>query len=396
MLIKTILAIETSCDETSASVLQVSPRGEPRANLKVKVLSSVVYSQVLTHRKTQGVVPEVAAREHSVKIIPVIKKALLDAQIVLKQSSLSRKEFISKHIDYIAVTTNPGLFGSLMVGVETAKTLSYLYNKPIIPVNHIHGHLASVLTEKLTSQTGLDKKAQKVLFPMITLTVSGGHTNLVLSKKLGDYQIVGKTLDDAAGEAFDKIAKMLDLDYPGGVEVARIADQYQQEVVSSKYYVLSEDKRIPHNISPIIHNTDFNFPRPVLHSHDFNFSFSGLKTAVYYQLRKMDKRCIKIMQGYICYEAQKAIVEVLVAKTLKAAEKYQVKTVGLAGGVASNFFLRKKLKFKIKNLKLKIALSVAPKELCTDNATMIALSAGIDLYLGRNIKSWERVVASSN
>ena len=395
MLTKTILAIETSCDETACSVIQVNLWGEPRANLKVRVLSSVVYSQILTHRKTQGVVPEVAAREHSVKIIPVIKKALLDVQTVLKCPKMSIKEFISKHIDYIAVTTNPGLFGSLLVGVETAKTLSYLYYKPIIPVNHIHGHLASVLSEKLTSPTGLSRKAQKELFPMLTLTVSGGHTNLVLSKKLGDYQIIGETLDDAAGEAFDKISKMLDLPYPGGVEVARMATEYIDKIK------ISELRSQNHNLE-----LRFSFPRPMLNSKDFNFSFSGLKTAVYYQLRKMDNRCIKIMQRYICYEAQKAIVEVLVVKTMKAAEKYQVKTVGLAGGVASNVFLRKTLQdqiSKIKYQKLRTVnceprtdFLVSPKNLCTDNATMIALSAGIDLSLRRNISSWDKVVASSN
>ena len=249
---KIILAIETSCDETAASVLSVQPSPQPsprgrgrKVGLpKIKTLSSIIKSQITLHSKMGGVVPEAAARAHVKYIRPVVEKALSTAH-----HSLST-------IDYIAVTQGPGLIPSLLVGVEFAKTLSLASGKPILPVNHMAGHLYSPFGESNPKSKILNPK---FLFPNISLIVSGGHTILVLMHDIKHYRVLGQTVDDAAGEAFDKVAKMLKLPYPGGPEVSRLAE-----------------KGNPHAI---------NFPRPMIHHKNYDFSFSGLKTAVLYHLR---------------------------------------------------------------------------------------------------------------
>lgn len=323
-----ILGIESSCDETAASVIEGK-------NNSVKVLSNIVSSQIDIHKKYGGVIPEIAAREHVLEILPVINKALFDAGI--------EKKNISKELSAISIANGPGLVSSLMVGIETAKTLSYIYDIPITAVNHIEGHIYANFIN-----------AKKIEFPAIVLTVSGGHTMLVLMKGFNNFERLGETRDDAAGEAFDKAAQLMDIGYPGGPIISKLAERARG------------DKNI-------------TLPRPMINSNDFAFSFSGLKTALLYKLQKdklalNDKDFKNIIPEY-CLEFQQAIIDVLIKKTIKASEKYNAKSVLLAGGVSANKELRLQLE---KNIKEKLVATTFHKpELAytTDNAAMIA-SAG--------------------
>ncbi|MBU4370014.1 tRNA (adenosine(37)-N6)-threonylcarbamoyltransferase complex transferase subunit TsaD, partial [Patescibacteria group bacterium] len=275
---------------------------------------------------------EVAARAHIENILPVIKKSL--------------KKIDYKKIDLISVTQGPGLITSLLVGLETAKTLSYAWKKPLMGVNHLNGHLAVNFIEHEI----------KNVFPAISLIVSGGHTELGLMKKSGSYKKIGQTRDDAAGECFDKIAKLLKIGYPGGPAVAHYATQS----------------------SIINHQSSINFPRPMIKTNDFDFSFSGLKTAVLYFVKKnknkLEKK--KFVQN-ICAESQQAIIDVLIHKTIKASKKYKAKSVFLSGGVAANQELREQLKLHICKLPNNVKFFVPSRNLCTDNAVMIAAAAAL-------------------
>ena len=328
-----ILAIETSCDETAAAVL----RGVLQIP-RIKTLGSAVASQISLHAKTGGVVPEVAARAHVEKIIPVIDRALKRARLRLPQ------------INAIAVTTGPGLATSLMVGADTAKALGVALKLPVIPINHIEAHVFSPFAEEKTVERQSKRhRAFSKFFPALSLVVSGGHTELVLVRDWLDYKKVGQTLDDAAGEAFDKIAKLLDLPYPGGPALSKLAE----------------------NGKPLI-----SFPRPMIDSKDFNFSFSGLKTAVLYYLRdhrrSSSPAATAKLTANIAASAQAAIVEVLVSKTLRAAKKYQARTILLGGGVAANKLLRTELSRNCRKLNLNFL--VPSQNLCTDNAVMIGFT----------------------
>lgn len=324
-----ILGIETSCDDTSVSLIEVK-------NNRPKVLTEVVSSQISTHAKYGGVVPEVAARMHIENIVPVLKSVL--------------PKHPEKTIDRIAVTRGPGLVTSLLIGVETAKSLALAWHKPIVPVNHIEGHILACWLDN-----------HDIKLPAVALVVSGGHTELILMSSIGKYKLIGQTLDDAAGEAFDKVAKMLKLGYPGGPIVQRLAERGNP--------------------------TAYDLPRPMLDHHNFNFSFSGLKTAVLYlhQKGQVPKNRINDM----CASFQEAAIDVLVTKTIKAATKYQVKTVLLGGGVAANQPLRDRLKHIAGDVGLKFA---CPSLLhCADNATMIALAG----YYGKP-QPWSRIKADPN
>ena len=337
---KLILAIETSCDETAAAVLEMT--GD-----YAKTLPSVVKSQIKLHAKMGGVVPEVAARAHVKNILPVTKKALADAQIKLTA------------VDYIAVTQGPGLMPSLIVGVEFAKALSLATGKPIIPVNHMLGHLYSPF-QKIQD---IRYKILDAIFPMVSLIVSGGHTMLVLMKNLKDYKVLGQTVDDAAGEAFDKVAKLLKLPYPGGPEVSKLAMQG---------------------------HPDFELPRPMINAKNYNFSFSGLKTAVLYRMRDFPKT----KPADICKAFQDAAVDVLVTKTLRAAKEFKALSISLSGGVAANQALRQELIVNCELLKVKFF--VPAQNLCTDNAEMIGLAAAFMLHNGFKPKSYKTIKADSN
>lgn len=326
-----ILGIETSCDETAVSIVKYE-------NEKIKILSNIVSSQVKLHAKFGGVVPNLAAREHLKNIIPVLNLAF-------KKSGKKPAD-----LDLISVTNGPGLIPALLIGTNCAKTLSYLWEKPLIGIHHIEGHIsANFIYRNPKSEIQNSKKTK---FPILSLVVSGGHTQLILMKDYLKYEIVGQTLDDAAGEAFDKVARILDIGYPGGPIISRRA----QEVQDFKY--------------------DIKLPRPMINSNNFDFSFSGLKTAVLYKA-KNDKKFLKD-EKYInemCREFQQSVIDVLISKTLKAAKKFNPKTIMLAGGVSANTELRKQLKEAIQKNIPDIKYSVPNIAFTGDNAAMIAASA---------------------
>lgn len=338
-----ILGIETSCDETSAALLQIE-------NSKIELLGLSTFSQIKEHTKYGGIVPEVAARLHVPKIIPIIEH-------VFEQAALTQK-----NLDYIGVTAGPGLVTSLIVGIHTARTLSYVWQKPLIAVNHMEGHVVSSL---------LSQDIKSFQFPALCLTISGGHTELVLIKKWGDYTIIGSTRDDAVGECFDKVAKMLDLPYPGGPQISQLAE---------------------HATQPI------SFTPPMLHSSNFDFSFSGLKTAVLYIVREYKKhqQLDNITKANIAAGFQNAAIKVLVHKTIQAAQKYNIETIVLGGGVAANKLLRKELQNNVTNiLGASTKLYIPEMRFCTDNAAMIAVAAYFQVQK-KNTISPELIKADPN
>jgi len=355
-----ILGIESSCDETAASVIAISK------NKNISVLSNVISSQIEIHRKYYGVVPEVAAREHVLNVIPVVNEALEKAGIAPADLSA------------IAVTAGPGLVTSLIIGGETARVLACAWKKPLIAVNHIEGHIcANFVGAK-----------NKVEFPALVLTVSGGHTNLVLMTDYLHYEIVGETLDDAAGEAYDKGAKMMDLGYPGGPIVAQYAAEYLQQKDSRfpiRSGMTSGGSGMTKKGSEMTEEK-ITLPRPMLNSANLNFSFSGLKTALLYQLKK-DKNWKKKIPQY-CYEYQQAILDVLIGKAIKAAKKYNVKTIMLAGGVSANMELRRQMEIEIIKKLPTVAFNFPSMAYTTDNATMIAV-AGYFKYLKKDFVAWD-------
>lgn len=345
-----ILGIETSCDETAAAVVKDG----------TKILSNVIASSVELHQKTGGIIPEVAAREQLKCIIPVIEEAL--AQVSNKSKLYAIRSTLYANIDVIAVTVGPGLIGSLLVGVETAKTLAYAWKKPIVPINHLQAHLyANWLTPENKQQRTNNKVPG---FPAIGLVVSGGHTDLVLMRDHGKIKWLGGTRDDAAGECFDKTARVLGLSYPGGPEIAKLAE-----------------KGLPAGKAG--NPQAYDLPRPMIRQENLDFSFSGLKTAVI-NLKRKQKR---INKANLAAGIQQAIIDVLVEKTIRAAKKHKVKSVLLAGGVAANKQLREQMTAEIQKLKSKISLFIPPPKLCTDNATYIASCA----YFNFKPIPWQKI-----
>ncbi len=308
-----ILGIESTCDETSAAIVEDGK----------KVLSNIVASSSLMHQKYGGIVPEVAAREQIKVIIPTIQEALLDANTT------------SAELDAIAIAYGPGLIGSLLIGVETARALALAWEKPLIGVNHLVGHIYANWLEPASSVPQ---------FPLVALVVSGGHTDLILMKKMGQFKWLGGTRDDSAGEAFDKVARVLGLGYPGGPEIEKVASQSQ----SGK--------------------STFRLPRPMIGSGDFDFSFSGIKTAV---VNIAGKGNLDV--GTISYEFQEAVVDVLVSKTLKATKKYRGKSIVVGGGVSANGRLREKMADA--GEKNNIDVIFPEKRMSIDNGAMIAAAA---------------------
>ena len=421
-----ILAIETSCDETAVSVVEFK-------NQRVKILAEVISSQIKLHSQYGGVVPALAAREHLKNFVPVLKRALKKS----RDADLSRLRTRDKSrfygIDYIAVTSGPGLIPALMIGVSAAKALAYAWQKPLVPIHHIEGHIyANWLKPKLEiGNWKLENKKQKAgneklktrklentkfhilssisqnyelwkpEFPVLCLIVSGGHTQLVLMRKDLDYKIIGQTKDDAAGEAFDKVAKLLGLGYPGGPIIEKMAKK--------------GDKN------------KFKFPRPMINSKNFDFSFSGLKTAVLYRWKLENKNGTDgtdrtdrtdgtdKVKVDVAASFQQAVIDVLIAKTLAAAKKYKAKSILLGGGVAANKELRRQFKISLYSLlgkerknktspypllakegKIPISNIQYPvSKLSTDNATMIATAAYYHIINKKGIKSWRNVKADA-
>ena len=316
-----VLGVETSCDETSVSIVKDGK----------DVLSNVVLSQIDIHKEYGGVVPEIASREHVKGITYVFDKAMNDAGLRYED------------IDLIAVTKGPGLIGSLLIGVNAAKVISLNFNIPIIGIHHIAGHIYA---------NHIDNGME---FPLLALVVSGGHTELILMKEHYDFNKLGETQDDAVGEAYDKIARVLGLPYPGGPIVDKKA-------------ALGKD--------------NLNFPRPMIDSGDFNFSFSGLKSHVINVHHNLKQRQVEISIEDFCASFQEAVTDVLVAKTIMAKEKFKVKQIIVAGGVAANSGLRKKMKERIQD----VPVYFPKMAYCTDNAAMIA-AAGYFQYIRNNQKA---------
>jgi N6-L-threonylcarbamoyladenine synthase len=402
-----LLSIETSCDETAIAILKFNKEGE------FKVLANQISSQIKIHAEWGGIVPNLAAREHSKNLLPVIKKTLQEANFKLE------------NIDLFAVTQGPGLIPALLLGTNVAKALAYFYQKPLIGVHHIEGHIYSNFIDN--SKGNL----QKFDFPVLNLIISGGHTQLILMKNHLEYKIIGETQDDAIGEAFDKVAKLLGFKYPGGPIISREANLAEE--------LIKNDKIAKKYL-------DIKFPRPMLNSGDLNFSFSGLKTAVLYfyqnklkeetSLAKMkisdlskfrgkteqhnevysglngvrnggfDKEICQIYnfqmdvwRKFISKAFQEAAVDVLKNKTLKAIEIHQPKTVLLSGGVSANSKILKTLENELKIKHSEIVFNSPEKSLCGDNAVMIGV-AGMARYLySKNKKSfqnnWKDLEASS-
>ncbi|MBI2674196.1 MAG: tRNA (adenosine(37)-N6)-threonylcarbamoyltransferase complex transferase subunit TsaD [Candidatus Yanofskybacteria bacterium] len=379
-----ILGVETSCDETAIAVVEVKGN-------KIRVLSNIVSSQVKLHAKYGGVVPNLAAREHEKNLPHVFRGAL-------KKSKLKMVD-----IDLIAVARGPGLSPALWRGINFAKELSEKYKKPILGVSHLEGHIYSnwlspvgenskfeIRNSKQTASSAEVASATKAgqisnlktqnIFPVLNLIVSGGHTELVLMKNHGKYQIIGETLDDAVGEAFDKVARLLGLGYPGGPAIALRAEQWNVEMSKCR-------------------NIEISFPRPMINQKNYNFSYAGLKTAVLYKVRDLKNAGVKLTDkiiNEICYEFQNAALDVLVYKTTKATQGYKVKSLLLSGGVSANKELRKRLAAEAE--KLKVKYSQPEMEYTGDNAAMIAI-AGYFKIKNKNEKvktDWGSVEMDAN
>lgn len=317
-----ILSIETSCDDTAIAIVEEKKACLPAG--RFKVLSNIISSQIELHKEYGGVYPSLAKREHENNLVPVFEKALKKAN--------------NPKIDMIAVTVGPGLDPCLWTGINFAKSVAVEWGLPIIPVNHIEGHLLV---------NSIDKD---IKYPAIGLIVSGGHTQLILIKGIGKYKILGETRDDAAGECLDKTARILGLDYPGGPEIAKQAQGRS-------------------NTSAI------GLPRPMMHTKDYDFSFSGLKTAVLYMVKKVQPSLRTLeWRSNMCFEIQQSVIDVLIKKTMKAVKDYDAKTLILGGGVSANKELRKQFKKAIKEKAPGTQYLVPNTKYSTDNAVMIAVA----------------------
>lgn len=382
-----ILSIETSCDETAISILEVTGDKESPS---FKILSDVVRSQIKLHQEYGGVFPTLAKREH-VKNLPIILlenlklaglhevsistsnkrielEALLSHESGLAEQLMTISESIHKpNIDYIAVTNGPGLEPALWVGINFAKALNLIWDIPIIPVNHMEGHALSILldSEKTDSQ---DIRLTDFKFPALALLISGGHTELILIKDWLAYEKIGATRDDAVGEAFDKVARLLGLPYPGGPAISKLAREG-------------------------VFRTDIALPRPMLRTDDYEFSFSGIKTAVLYLLKNFPDPDEQTKKD-IAKEFETAVTEVLVTKTMRAIDEFSVETLIVAGGVAGNTFIRSAFEESLKNRDIKSYFPT--KNLSTDNSLMIGIVGAMHLLAGKSIPNIDSIKADSN
>jgi len=359
-----ILSIETSCDETAISI--VSAIGDfPRASYKI--LGNSLFSQIDIHREYGGVFPAVAKREHAKMLVPCLQDSLREAELLLNNDSvLSQEQTETLHatlhrepglgdalitflesnskptIDLIAVTSGPGLEPALWVGINFARALSYIWNIPLVPINHMEGHILSSLFT--------DDSIPQISFPALALLISGGHTELDLMKDWGTYSCIGETRDDAVGEAFDKVARMLGLQYPGGPEVSSRAKRAREE-----------------NLPAFV-----KLPRPMLDSDDLDFSFSGLKTAVRYAIER--KTLTEDEIASIACEFENAVTEVLLKKVEQAIELHGIETLIVGGGVSANTFIRESFIAHFKESYSSLAIYFPEKNLSTDNSVMIAFA----------------------
>lgn len=388
-----ILSIETSCDETALSIVGA---GGDLESPSFSVLANSLISQINIHKQYGGVFPMLAKREHAKNLVPILSDVLKQASMFLEADSnnnkfadwqtienllikedglfLKTKELLEKierpEIDLIAVTNGPGLAPALWVGISFAKALGKIWRLPVIPVNHMEGHIASVLINNTAG-------SKRVIFPALALLISGGHTELVEIKKWSDYKIIGGTKDDAVGEAFDKVARMLKLPYPGGPEISKLAEFARTNNIAAKA----------------------KFPRPMINSKDLDFSFSGLKTSVLYYLRDNFKKDVPLTQeekADISREFEDAVIEVILNKTLKAVKATGAETLIVGGGVIANKKLREELqRFEAEN---NLQVITPSNEMSTDNALMIAAAAYINICIKPELiqKPPESIIALSN
>lgn len=376
-----ILAIETSCDETGVSVIEAS--GSFGADFRFTVLGNALLSQTATHAPYGGVFPNLARREHEKNLVPLLGKALVEANLLQSGETqgdagtfLEREnelrtqlaafflQYARPEIDAIAVTHGPGLEPALWVGVNFAKALASAWDVPLVPVNHMEGHIVLSAMQ--------DGALAKFKFPLLSLLISGGHTELVLSKEPFIYELLGQTRDDAVGEAFDKVARLLELPYPGGPEISRLAEAARTK-----------------GRTPAI-----RLPRPMIDTDDFDFSFSGIKTAVK-KLVEANQPLTDEMKTDIALEFENAAAEVLVAKTIRAVEERGIETVLVGGGVSANTHIRNCLAQALKDYGSDAKLLIPPPNLATDNALMIAL-AGYFRALKKKYADPESIRAQGN
>ena len=383
-----ILAIETSCDETAIAIVEAE--GNEKA-AQFRVLGNALLSQVEIHKEYGGVFPALAKREHAKNLVPILEAALEEAEllhediqaipeetrakiseILAREPGLAETffEFISEceppEIDAIAVTTGPGLEPALWVGINFAKALALIWEKPLIAVNHMEGHILSALASERSnldaSSQGSTLEIQNVAMPVLALLISGGHTELVLMKEWLTYELIGQTRDDAVGEAFDKVARMLELPYPGGPEISRLAESTRHEDVVRP-------------TSDVGRTTSYTFrlPRPMIDSGTCDFSFAGLKTAVLYLLK--DNPGIKEKdKKHVAKEFEDAVADVLWKKTSRAIEQTDAQTLVIGGGVSANIHIRRIFAENMKKEYPNVALRIPSAALTTDNAIMIALA----------------------
>ncbi len=369
-----ILAIETSCDETAIAIVEAKG-DEKRASFTV--LGNALISQVDIHKEYGGVFPALAKREHAKNLVPILEAALEEAELLHEDTQavpeelrakiseiLAREpglteaffEFVSEcetpDIDMIAVTAGPGLEPALWVGINFAKALALAWNKPIVAVNHMEGHIMAALAK--SDAEGALLHITDVETPVLALLISGGHTELVLMREWLEYELVGQTRDDAVGEAFDKVARMLELPYPGGPEISRLAESIR--------------------MSPLGGETPkYNLPRPMINDATCDFSFSGLKTAVLYLLKK-NPEMSGVEKQHMAHEFENAITEVLWKKTARALEETGAQTLVMGGGVSANTHIRRTFTENVGKESPHVSLRIPTAALTTDNAIMIALA----------------------
>jgi N6-L-threonylcarbamoyladenine synthase len=405
-----ILAIETSCDETAIAIVDCVSTSVEEQSAQFTVLSHALISQIDIHREYGGVFPAVAKREHVKNLVPLLGAALEDAELsqestqeipsdirtligeLLARESDMAEAFLAfiteterPKIDAITVTYGPGLAPALWVGVNFAKALSLVWNIPLVSVNHMEGHflmgLAKSTEGQLSNQaesrsTGTSFEIKNVQLPILGLLISGGHTQLLLLEQWLSYKLLGETRDDAVGEAFDKVARMMGLPYPGGPEISKLAEKVRKDAVSEKNTEMKSDSTQPSSST-----TQFKLPRPMLDSQDFNFSFSGLKTAVLYILRDLKKtkpeesaELDSAEKELLAHEFENAVTDVLLAKTMRALEETQAQTLVLGGGVSANAHIQRAFSEAIESKAPYVSLNFPPDGYSGDNAVMIAIA----------------------
>lgn len=374
-----LLSIETSCDETAVSVIEAEGTLE---QCRFTIHGNALYSQAKLHEQYGGVYPTLAKREHAKNLVPLLIRALKEAGLyesVEGEASPAQTSFCKELFSHepellasvlreipriqtpkfnaIAVTQGPGLEPALWVGINFARALSFLWNAPIVPVNHMEGHL--VASTVRTENAGHTYTLTHLKFPVLGLLISGGHTELVYAEAWGSYTCIGATRDDSVGEAFDKVARLLDLPYPGGPEVSRLAEKGRMALLKHEVVAYSPARKA--------------LPRPMLHSNDLDFSFSGLKTAVKYLVRDIPVMTEEI-RNRICAEFEEAVVEVFIAKTRRALVDHPAHTFLIGGGVSANSYIRTRIAEFVKERHDALELCLPAQGLTTDNAIMIGMA----------------------